>query len=230
MKKLQNYLMKPEELRKKLENPRFRQDFIDWSKHNISVHRDPSVKQSRSRSPVEHIQHSMQLNHKKHNPNKENLRPQSSLRQCNSQGKTPQRTSLCKPHHQDAHNRSVASFKRNTSNTALARGTSETKGQHSLNNKNRYNSCASIDYQKKERNVSQYGSTEEKKVKQRYSYRTKQGIQITNPKKVNQDSLTVKTNLANKGINLYAVADGHGAFGHLVSQYLVKNVSSTIEN
>lgn len=65
MKKLQNYLMKPEELRKKLENPRFRQDFIDWNKHNISTNKDNS-KQSRSRSPVEHIQHSLQLNPKRH--------------------------------------------------------------------------------------------------------------------------------------------------------------------
>lgn len=52
MKKLQNYLMKPEELRKKLENPRFRQDFIDWTKNNTSLHRDHSNKHSRSRSPV----------------------------------------------------------------------------------------------------------------------------------------------------------------------------------
>jgi hypothetical protein len=39
MKKLQSYLMKPEELRKKLENPRFRQDFIEWSKSNISLNK-----------------------------------------------------------------------------------------------------------------------------------------------------------------------------------------------
>jgi hypothetical protein len=52
MKKLQNYLMKPEELRKKLENPRFRQDFIEWTKNNTSLHREISTKHSRSRSPV----------------------------------------------------------------------------------------------------------------------------------------------------------------------------------
>lgn len=70
--------------------------------------------------------------------------------------------------------------------------------------------------------------TEDKKrLRQRYSYRTKQGVQINNPNKVNQDSLVIKTSLADKGINLYAVADGHGAYGHLVSQYIVKNLSKT---
>lgn len=54
-------------------------------------------------------------------------------------------------------------------------------------------------------------------------------MQINNPNKVNQDSLVIKTNLADKQINLYAVADGHGAFGHFVSQYLVKNVSKCLE-
>ena len=67
-------------------------------------------------------------------------------------------------------------------------------------------------------------------MKQRYSYRTRQGVQITNPNKTNQDSLVIKTNLGDKNINLYAVADGHGAFGHHVSQYLVKNVSKLLEN
>jgi len=67
-------------------------------------------------------------------------------------------------------------------------------------------------------------------LKQRYSYRTRQGVQITNPNKVNQDSLVIKSNLAEKNINLYAVADGHGTNGHLVSQYLVKNVAKCFES
>lgn len=62
-------------------------------------------------------------------------------------------------------------------------------------------------------------------MKQKYSYRTRQGVQINNPNKVNQDSLVIKTNLADKNINIYAVADGHGAFGHFVSQFIVKNLS-----
>jgi serine/threonine protein phosphatase PrpC len=49
-------------------------------------------------------------------------------------------------------------------------------------------------------------------------------VQPNNPNKVNQDSLVIKTNLAQKNINLYAVADGHGNFGHMASQYLVKNI------
>ena len=127
------------------------------------------------------------------------------------------------------HNRSNSGFKRNTSNSAL--GKVEQKSQHGLNNKNRYSSsCASIDYSRKERSASHLTSTEEKKVKQRYSYRTRQGVQINNPNKTNQDSLVIKTNLADKGMNFYAVADGHGAFGHHVSQYLVKNVSKLMES
>jgi serine/threonine protein phosphatase PrpC len=39
----------------------------------------------------------------------------------------------------------------------------------------------------------------------------------------------IKNNLAEKNINLYAVADGHGTNGHLVSQYLVKNVGKCFE-
>jgi serine/threonine protein phosphatase PrpC len=78
--------------------------------------------------------------------------------------------------------------------------------------------------------VSHMASVEEKRVKQKYSYRTRQGVQVTNPNKVNQDSLVIKTNLASRGVNFYAVADGHGTFGHLVSQYLVKNVSKLFEN
>lgn len=131
---------------------------------------------------------------------------------------------------QEHHNRSVTGIKRNTSNGALIKNSID-RNSNSLNSKNRYNSCASIDASKKEkeRSMSHLSSVDRKHIKQRYSYRTRQGVQATNPNKVNQDSLVIKTNLADKNINLYAVADGHGAFGHLVSQYLVKNVSKTTE-
>lgn len=66
-------------------------------------------------------------------------------------------------------------------------------------------------------------------MKQKSSYRTRQGVQISNPNKVNQDSLLIKTNLADRNTHLYAVADGHGAFGHLVSQFIVKNISKLYE-
>lgn len=64
-------------------------------------------------------------------------------------------------------------------------------------------------------------------------------MQITNPNKTNQDSLLIKTNLFSncsssnllgvKDSMMFAVADGHGMFGHVVSQYLVKNLSKSIE-
>lgn len=124
MKKLQNYLMKPEELRKKLENPRFRQDFIDWTKNNISVHKDSSSKQSRSRSPVERIQHSIQLNSKKHiHNNKENTRTQTTLKPAINSAKTSFRNPLAqKIINADQINRSVSSIKRNISNAAISKG------------------------------------------------------------------------------------------------------------
>jgi serine/threonine protein phosphatase PrpC len=64
--------------------------------------------------------------------------------------------------------------------------------------------------------------------KMTYSYRTKQGVLITNPKKVNQDSLLIKTKILNSNIHLFAVADGHGMFGHQVSQLIAKNLSRYI--
>jgi serine/threonine protein phosphatase PrpC len=45
-------------------------------------------------------------------------------------------------------------------------------------------------------------------LKLSYSYRTKQGVLITNPKKLNQDSLLIKTKMLNTNIHLFAVADG----------------------
>lgn len=232
MKKLQNYLMKPEELRKKLQNPRFRQDFVDWTKNNISVTRQNVSRQSRSRSPVQRLQHSLHLNSKKNIlNNKENIRGQSGLKGANSAQRTTQRTPLTqKVNHGDQQNRNISSIKRNISNGTLTKGNEQRRGNpQSLNNKNRYSSCASID-NRRDRSISHGVSIEQKKIKQKYSYRTRQGVQISNPNKVNQDSLVIKTNLADKKINLYAVADGHGAFGHQVSQYLVKNVTKMFEN
>jgi len=69
------------------------------------------------------------------------------------------------------------------------------------------------------------------KFELKYAYRTKQGVQITNPNKTNQDSLLIKTNLtSDEGSSVFAVADGHGLYGHLVSQYLVKNLSKHLES
>ena len=47
-----------------------------------------------------------------------------------------------------------------------------------------------------------------------YAFRTKKGILESNPYKPNQDSLLIRTNFMQDNYNLFAVADGHGLFGH----------------
>lgn len=232
MKKLQTYLMKPEELRKKLENPRFRQDFIEWSKSNTSVSKDQQSRHSRSKSPVDNIQRSLQL-HPKRTPSnaKENAKP-PALKSHTPLPKNSSRTPLASKPTQER--RSELPIKRNTSNSLLKGPGEQTRtATADTSQKSRYNSCSAMDYQRRQRSSSQLSAAplpeEPKRIKQRYSYRTRQGAQINNPNKVNQDSLVIKTNLADRNANLYAVADGHGAFGHLVSQYLVKNISKSFE-
>lgn len=112
----------------------------------------------------------------------------------------------------------------------------------SLSSKHRYNSCSSImaeNVGKKSKTNTSLGHNDSMnemkkrspkdgtpKFELKYAYRTKQGVQVTNPNKTNQDSLLIKTNLlSHEGSSIFAVADGHGMFGHLVSQYLVKNLS-----
>ena len=102
-----------------------------------------------------------------------------------------------------------------------------------MSNKPRYNSVG-IKSQRPQKSNSHFTSAvaeekEVKRLKQKYSYPTRQGVQVNNPNKVNQDSLLIKTSLAEKEVNLYAVADGHGAHGHLVSQFIVKNLSKLYE-
>lgn len=123
---------------------------------------------------------------------------QSSYKQLNGYAKPAQRTPFThKITSIDHINRPSTGIKRNGSNVTIAKvNNSDVRGvQHSLNNKNRYSSCTSIDYQRRDKSVSHMGSVEEKKIKQKYSYRTRQGVQINNPNKVNQDSLVIKTNL-----------------------------------
>lgn len=55
-------------------------------------------------------------------------------------------------------------------------------------------------------------------------FRTRKGVQITNPNKVNQDRLFVQENHetnCNNSINLYSIADGHGPYGHFVSSFIM---------
>lgn len=46
---------------------------------------------------------------------------------------------------------------------------------------------------------------------------------ITNPNKPNQDSYLINSN-TDEGSHLFAVADGHGAQGHFVSQLAIKRL------
>jgi hypothetical protein len=55
----------------------------------------------------------------------------------------------------DKMNRSELTAKRNVSNASLNKGTEAKSNGEYLNNKSRYNSCTSIDYQRKERAASQ---------------------------------------------------------------------------
>ena len=51
----------------------------------------------------------------------------------------------------------------------------------------------------------------------------------TNPSKPNQDSLLIKSRLGGESNHLFAVADGHGLYGHHVSQFAAKNLSKLLE-
>ena len=63
------------------------------------------------------------------------------------------------------------------------------------------------------------------KLKIKYSSGTKDGL-TNGTVKINQDTILLKTNLNNKELfNIYAVLDGHGSEGHLISS-LVKNCFS----
>jgi hypothetical protein len=70
--------------------------------------------------------------------------------------KTGQRTPMTmKMTSVDKMHRADTSVKRNVSNTALGRVSGEIRSNHEhLTNKNRYNSCTSIDYQKGVKSVS----------------------------------------------------------------------------
>ena len=63
-----------------------------------------------------------------------------------------------------------------------------------------------------------------KKLEFKYSYRTKEGVLASNPNKTNQDRLLIRNKItSNPERNLFVVADGHGTYGHLVSEMIVTN-------
>lgn len=55
----------------------------------------------------------------------------------------------------------------------------------------------------------------------RFSYRTRKGFIPNNSGKVNQDNFIITPNINNKTWqHFFAVCDGHGPLGHLVSGYI----------
>lgn len=61
-------------------------------------------------------------------------------------------------------------------------------------------------------------------IKAQSMFKTRKGVQISNPNKVNQDRYLIKENeqiTLNKKISMYAVADGHGPNGHCVSSLII---------
>ena len=74
MKKVHNLLTRPEELRKKLESPSFRHDFVQWSKSHLCGQQN---RHSRSKSPNEHSkkQFGPSLSKNNNNSSKENIIP-----------------------------------------------------------------------------------------------------------------------------------------------------------
>jgi hypothetical protein len=117
-------------LRKKLENPHFRQDFIEWSKGKVSVNRDNTTKYPRSKSPVENIQRSVQLHPKRtQSQNKENIRLQSGHKHMNTP-KGAQRTPLTLKPSIDRANRSETAIKRNISNAMLVKGMKDPRAHY----------------------------------------------------------------------------------------------------
>jgi serine/threonine protein phosphatase PrpC len=65
----------------------------------------------------------------------------------------------------------------------------------------------------------------------RFSYRTKKGIMPSNPNKVNQDSYIINPNIQNKTYqHFFAICDGHGPFGHHVSNFIKNHLPIAITN
>ena len=55
----------------------------------------------------------------------------------------------------------------------------------------------------------------------RYAVETQGGKASFNPGKVNQDTFLVKTRIhGEENTHLFAVADGHGLYGHYVSNFI----------
>ena len=89
--------------------------------------------------------------------------------------------------------------------------------------KNKNRSLISITSSSKEDEKSIKNISREK-IK--WSYRTRKGYNPLDPNKPNQDQYIVKLYKQKK--QLFAVADGHGPNGHLVSQFVVNRLENII--
>lgn len=64
-------------------------------------------------------------------------------------------------------------------------------------------------------------------------FRTRKGVQISNPNKVNQDRFVIMENCridSHRKVDLYAVADGHGPLGHFVSHSIAENLPIKVQH
>ena len=63
----------------------------------------------------------------------------------------------------------------------------------------------------------------------RYSFKTQKGFFVNNPNKPNQDSFIASPNYSkDANQHLFAICDGHGPEGHLVSQFIKEKFPSNL--
>ena len=79
-------------------------------------------------------------------------------------------------------------------------------------------------------NINPNNLNERKYVKNYFSI-SKPGRDSNREKKINQDNYFCKTNINNiKNFNIFFVLDGHGPFGHNISEFVSKFIPSKIVN
>ena len=248
MKKVQNYLTKPEQLKKKLEDPSFKHDFLQWSKSQIC---SAQPRHSRSKSPHQNSKKQLHSLHNKslNTRSKENITPNALAKSSSLSKKninvnksysldTKQQkedNSIIKRRAQSKSQSHFQSLNHLAHNRSLEDGNdSKIRSSYSSLKKNREDSIIKNKSLKKkkieESSIFKKSPPTEKKLQFHYSYRTRQGVLASNPNKTNQDRLYVKTKIPGQfEKNLFAVADGHGTFGHCVSQMIASSFGSLIE-
>ena len=101
---------------------------------------------------------------------------------------------------------------------------------NSNNNKNNHNDSKRKSFSFFKNNIRKQNSLEKKFIKKYYAL-SEAGKDSYGMTKINQDSYLVLTNInCLINFNVFAVFDGHGPQGHLVSQYLVKYFTDFFNN